>query len=210
MSYRIDLGQLLLNSWPLLVRNTLANQRHCIKNWVQVIITIMPGMPVWIGFSQIKDVFDIDSLHLNQKLSLECIMERKDVFLSTRTGSGMSICSQYWPSSDDSHCHWHTITCGRHTSQCECQAHNQWHWQSGQVSYPGGTNPVECLTINVKWWKLEFGARNYIIFFDNKGGAIRSMFRRLCHLAFGQNYCDWLFNRRQNMTRSWPRCGKKK
>ena len=49
-----------------------------------------------------------------QKLYLECIMKRKDVFFSTKTGSGKSICYQSGPfmlqSSDDSHRHMITLT----------------------------------------------------------------------------------------------------
>ena len=104
----------------------------------------------------------------SQSKTLDCIMERKDVILSTKTDSDKIICYRSGPFmlqfSDDSHRH--TITHGRHThihmSQCEVgvRQYNQWlwHWQSGQVSYPGGANPVECLNINVKLWKLEFRA----------------------------------------------------
>ena len=40
---------------------------------------------------KIKVVFRIDSLLFNQNQSLDCIMESKDVFLSTKTSSGKSI-----------------------------------------------------------------------------------------------------------------------
>ena len=89
-------------------------------------------------------------------------------------------------SSDDSHTHRHTITCGRHTHtlQCSVKQHDQWHRQS--ASSPSGANPQECLTINVQWWKLKFRVRNYVIIFDNSGEGIGSMVRGLRHLTFGK------------------------
>ena len=113
--------------------------------------------------------FDFRKSRMFWHISLGCIFGRRDVFLSIETGSGKSICYLSDPfmlqSSDDTDSHRHTITSVRHThshtSQCGVgvRQHNQWHWQSGQVSYPGGANLVQCLNINVKWLKLEFRAR---------------------------------------------------
>ena len=65
-------------------------------------------------------------------------------------------------SRDDSHSVTHRHTWSSHSQSHvtvwgSVRQHNQWHWQSARS--PGRANPVECLNINVKWWKLEFGAR---------------------------------------------------